>query len=163
MRRFRVLPVLLILLLAAFAATADPDPTSEPTKVPTVEDTKAGSGTAGRTQILPVAGTTLPRSAPSPMVAEIKQLLADQKLQVAELQGELQRAADGEHRIELLQQIHDLKVTTEVDILRVQLRYAVAEGRSETAAKIEDAIDTLTHPRTTPAPEPRPRPIDGQR
>jgi hypothetical protein len=91
----------------------------------------------------------------SPMMIEIEQVLENQKLAVAELRSELSRTTDGGRKIELLHTIHQLKADAELEILRVQLRYARREGRLETVQKIEEAIEYLTGPRPVPAAEPR--------
>ena len=114
------------------------------------------------------AAENRPASAPtapelSPMMVEINALLDAERLALADCRLEMDRATDMERRVELMERIHELKTGTELEILRVQLRYAREAGRLDTVQELEEAIEFMTDPRPVPAPEPRPRPDPDRR
>jgi hypothetical protein len=153
MRPYRLLSVLVLASLPAVLAVAE-GPSSQGLR-PDVERNSVPPPVLGGPEFGP-----RPTREPSPMMVEIKQLIADQNLAVEALGTEMSRTEDPDRKMEILQSIHEIKTGTEVAILRVQLRYARQEGRLETARKIEEAIEYLTSPRPVPIPEPRPRPHD---
>ncbi len=94
---------------------------------------------------------------PSPMMEEIHALLDAEEAALADLQENLQTATDGTAMLAIIQEVERVKKETELDILHVQLRYAREGGHEEAALRLEEVIESLTHPRPVQDPEPRPR------
>lgn len=89
----------------------------------------------------------------SPMMREIFAALETKQIAVAELQARFAAEGDATRALDLQREAETLKMAAELEILRIQLRYARDEGRDEAAARLEAAIDTMTAPR--PRLEPR--------
>jgi len=141
-----LLALLLALLVAALAVGA-PQPVTEKPGEP-----------AERPDAPPAPERQL-----SPMMVEITALLEAEKLAVEERRLEMSQTTDMARRLELMTEIHQLKMDTELEILRVQLRHARQAGRLDTVAEIEQAIEFMTNPRPVPAPAPRPVPAADRR
>ena len=141
----RIIPLLTCLLLIVFVGT--------------IWSQEPMSGTNEPSS--PVIASKNPHHPQSPMMIEIKELLAIEECEVAELRNQVLATMEPGRRIELIRAIHDLKAETEVDILRVQLKHARLAGRSDTVLELEEAIEFMTNPRPVPAPRERvqrPRP-----
>ena len=82
----------------------------------------------------------------SPRMAEIRALIDAQSRGLRELSAAYAAAASHAEALEVERRVQELKLNTEVEIFRVQARYAVAEGRTADAAKAEAAIEALLAP-----------------
>ncbi len=98
-----------------------------------------------------------------PMTVEINAVLDEAHLQVATLQGRFDKEPNADVAVALVRQIEQIKINTELDILRVQLRYARTDGRDELVQELETALNLMTTPRTQKQPIDRPAPDAGNR
>jgi hypothetical protein len=149
-----LLTVSLVLLVATLAESGPrPGIESQPAapNPPANERANDVSVPLDRSEVPPA-----PRRTPPAMMVEIEELLAAEKSNVEERRAEIARTADMARVADLLQEIHQLKVDTELEILRVQLRYAQLTGYEDQVREIEQAIEFMTSPRPVPEPEPRP-------
>jgi hypothetical protein len=83
---------------------------------------------------------------PGAMMTEIRTLLADEHRSLAALNERFRRTTDQAAAITLQREIAQLKLGTEIALLRVQARYARAEGRLSVAAHLENAVRELESP-----------------
>jgi hypothetical protein len=106
-----------------------------------------------------VAADVPPRPTPSssPMVQEIKAQLDASRAAVAELTRSLATARGQAAVLDLQREITRIKTESRIEICRIQLRYAIAEGHAETAAKLEQVIADLVAPQSRRTPT-RPAP-----
>jgi hypothetical protein len=88
----------------------------------------------------------------SPMMAEIHALIAAQEISLTDLREQLATAADEQQAMALRRQISLLKQLTQLEILRVQVRFARQAGREDTAQRLEAAIAQITDPPPAPPP-----------
>ena len=93
------------------------------------------------------------------MMQEIFAALEAKQIAVAELQARFDAATDETRALDLQREVETLKKAAELEILRIQLRYARDEGRQETVMHLETAIETMTtqRPRLEPREESRSR------
>ncbi len=168
MRFLYVLMTLLLVLLVAALAVAEPRPlgqsrpdTPDKTNPTTVEATDQDAEIPS--SLVKADAQPAPERELSPMMVEIESLLEAEKLAVEERRVQMTQTTDMAQRVALMDEIHQLKTDTELEILRVQLRYAQQEGHLDTAQEIEAAIEFMTGPRPVPAPEPRPAPDSAHR
>lgn len=115
------------------------------------------------------SGKENPPAAPAlraPLTPRMREIVAAwdaHVLVVLALEARLREATDHADAIELEREIENARRDVEVEILRIQARYARDEGRFTDAAEIDAAIAVITSPppRGTPverpAPEPAPR------
>jgi hypothetical protein len=80
------------------------------------------------------------------MMTEIRALLADEHRTLVALNERFRRTTDPAAALALQREIAQLKFGTEIALLRVQARYARAEGRPSVAAHLENAIRELESP-----------------
>jgi hypothetical protein len=97
---------------------------------------------------------------PGAMMTEIRALLADEHRTLASLNERFRRTTDQAAAIALQREIAQLKLGTEIALLRVQARYARAEGRLAVAAHLDDAIRDLESPPVPPQSAVRPSPAN---
>jgi hypothetical protein len=83
---------------------------------------------------------------PGAMMTEIRALVADERRSLASLNQRFHRTTDQAAALTLQREIAQLKLGTELALLRVQARYARAEGRLSVAAHLENAIRELESP-----------------
>lgn len=83
------------------------------------------------------------------MMTEITAALETARLEVAALKLRQDAAVTNDAAMALAREIAQVKRTNRVEMMRIQLRYARAEGRAETAAELEEIITRMTAP---PAP-----------
>ena len=95
----------------------------------------------------------------TPLMAEIQAVLADEQTRVAELEARLSSSLDEGAALALRRQIEQIKVETELNILRLQAEHARRAGQDEQAAAIEAAIAEMLSPRPAGVPSERPAPI----
>jgi hypothetical protein len=112
-------------------------------------------------QTTPAAEATAAARVLSPLMVEIQAVLADEQTKVAELQARLEAATDDHAALALQKEIEQIKVETELNILRLQATYARNEGRIEQAAEIEAVIAEMLSPRPVGVPIERPAPTQG--
>jgi hypothetical protein len=143
---------------------------AQPAQAPAPKAEKAGD--AGAVKVAPVAPASAEAPAPveeaaapavpkrplSPMMTEIRALLDADAEQVAALRQRIAKASSPEEALVLQRQIEQLKLDTEVSLLRVQAKHARAAGRTEVASRLEAAISELLNPPKIQAPAARPVP-----
>lgn len=110
--------VIAVLVIAAVPAFAGPLETAAPPPVP-----------APRQQ--------------TPMMAELSAAMDASRDAVAELSRGLEHAANTDEIMALQREITRIKDEARIETFRIQLRYAVAEHRSEDAARLESLITAL--------------------
>ncbi len=88
---------------------------------------------------------------PSAMMTEIRALIADEHRSLTALNERFRRTTDPAAAIALQREIAQLKLGTEIALLRVQARHARATGRLSVAAHLDEAIHELESP---PVPQP---------
>ncbi len=116
----------------------------------------AVGGALAAAEALPVDPPTDPPARElSPMMTEITAALSTMRLDVAALKLRYDAAVTNEEAMALARQIAEVKRQNRVEMMRIQLRYARAEGRDETAAKLKEAITRMTTPPATGVPVPR--------
>ncbi len=98
-----------------------------------------------------------------PMTMEINAVLEQSRLQVATLQEEFDKEPNAEAAVAIVRQIEQLKINTELDILRVQARFARSGGNEELAQEIEASLAKMTTPAPRREPVDRPAPAAGNR
>lgn len=94
----------------------------------------------------------------SPMMQEINAIQDASHLAVAELSRSMASVTGTEKILEVQREIGRIKAEARLETMRVQLRYAVAEGHDEAAAKLEALIAQMTTPQPT-AIQTRPAPV----
>ena len=99
----------------------------------------------------------------TPAMLEIDALLEVERVQLAELKARLQAAPDEETALAIQREVRQLKMETELEILRVQIRSAREMGRLDTVERLEQTIEYLTNPRPVNPPVERVRPSAQQR
>ena len=99
---------------------------------------------------------------PGAMMTEIRTLVADERRALAALNERFRRTTDQAAAIALQREIAQLKLGTEIALLRVQARYARAEGRLAVAAHLDDAIRELESPPVPPQTAVRPSPTSAE-
>jgi hypothetical protein len=118
-------------------------------------------GTAGAVEV-PVPAAESDERPLSPMMQEITDLQAATHQAVAELASTLADAREQEQIMTIQREIGRLKSEARVETMRIQLKYAQAEGNEEAAAKLEEIIARLTTPRQ-PATQVRPAPAQAKK
>jgi len=91
----------------------------------------------------------------TPMMAEIEALLKAEAEALADLNASFQQARDETEALAVQEEISRIKVETELNILRVQIRHARAAGHEDVAVKLEAAIEKMTNPPEVREPQPR--------
>ena len=99
---------------------------------------------------------------PSAMMTEIRALIADEHRSLTALNERFRRTTDPAAAIALQREIAQLKLGTEIALLRVQARYARAGGRLAVAAHLDDAIRELESPPVPPQTAVRPSPTSAE-
>jgi len=88
----------------------------------------------------------LPARRLSPFAREIAQAIDAQRMALIALQERFERTADPNEARAIQREIEATKQGTELQILRIQARYARLGGREAAARRIEAAIEQLLHP-----------------
>jgi hypothetical protein len=94
----------------------------------------------------------------TPMMEEIQAAVQTTREAVADLADRFRAATDETEALELARAIRCVKLDGRIEVLRIQLRYARQDGRDETVAKLEAAIERMTVPPRSGQPIPRPAP-----
>lgn len=157
--RILMFPALALILSAASATAA----TADQGVVVPAGSGAAGSGAPGPGASTPGAPTpapaaTTPRAAATPMHAEIQQSLEAEQAELVRLQTSIEQTTDLAAGLQLQQQIESVKLRTQVDILRIQARYARVAGKTATAEELDEIIEKLTRPPAPGIPVDRPQP-----
>ena len=126
----KTIAILLLVMAASFSLAADPAVKGEVTPAVPGADVR-------------------PSVKSSPMMLEIQETLETARLRVAELQRLHDAAVNDEEALEIVREAARVKRESRIEMMRIQLRYARAEGRAETAAELEEIITKMTTP---PAP-----------
>jgi hypothetical protein len=149
------------ILLSGSIAVAD-----QPPAQPNIPEGKASSEA---TPMTPVEGVPL-REAPdsssqeiSPMMAEIQATIDAAQETVAELNVKYHAAPDQTTALALAKEVARVKHESRIAVMQIQLRYALEEGREDTARKLEEAIGRMTAPPRVGQPRPRPMPASKTR
>jgi hypothetical protein len=100
----------------------------------------------------------LPRESLSPRLLEIRDLLEGRDKQLEALSARFRDAADDAEAMRIQREIHDLKSGTEVELLKIQLRYARREENHEAVVRLEETLARVEAGPVILAPEPRSRP-----
>jgi len=99
----------------------------------------------------------------SPQARELKALIASETAALAELQTRLDGAGADDAALAVQREIEQVKQQTEIDLLRLQARFAREAGQADRAAAIDAAIGELTAPRPVGVPQDRPAPDETRR
>jgi len=91
---------------------------------------------------------------PSPMDQEVRKVLEDERKTLTDLRARFAAASNPEAALQVQREIEQVKVGTEVALLRVQATFARREGRLEHARRIEAEIEEVLNPRTPAAATP---------
>jgi hypothetical protein len=100
----------------------------------------------------------LPRESLSPRLLEIRDLLEDRDRQVEDLVARFRAAADDVEAMRIQRKIHELKSGTEVELLKIQLRYARLDENPEAVARLQETLARVEAGPVVLPPEARPRP-----
>ena len=84
----------------------------------------------------------------SPMLNEIRELYAASAERLAALKVELGKAGDLEEQLRLRRAIQEEKRNAEIEMFRIQLRYAEKRGDWKNVKKLEQTIHALVDPET---------------
>jgi len=90
--------------------------------------------------------TPLPARRLSPLTQEITQAIDAQRVLLIALQERFERTSDQNEARDVQREIEAVKQGTELQILRIQARYARLGGREAAARRIEAAIEQILHP-----------------
>ncbi len=123
-----------VVLLAAGAHLATAQEPASPERTEAVEAPAPG------------ATAPAPRVQPTPLVAEMLQLVAAEREEVAALRGALTGLRDHRQALAILRRIEQIKLGTEIALLQVQITHAKREGRHEVAAELERALSVIQSP-----------------
>jgi hypothetical protein len=78
-----------------------------------------------------------------PMMIELHQLIDAQRVQLAELEEALEETEDVHEIIRIQREIESVKLGTEIEIFRAQIRYAQDREDSETAEMLQGIVDNI--------------------
>jgi len=129
---------------ASVAAAATASATAPRGAVPAVPENRAEIA-ANDLDTLAVPVVAVRR--PSAMTQEIDKVLDEERKALADLRARFAAAPSAKVALEVQREIEQLKVGTEVALLRVQVAFARRDGRLEDARRIEADIEEALHPR----------------
>jgi hypothetical protein len=136
-------------------ASAPPPAANLPALPENAEEIQAQQGQVQQGQIV----ARRPARTLTPMMAEIMTFLEARDREVALKRQQLAAVrADRGATAALQEEMRQLKLDTELGVLRIQARHATMEGRVDDARRIEASIEERLHPKVRIAPEPRPLP-----
>lgn len=95
----------------------------------------------------------------NPMMAEIRAVLDGERATLARLNQRFRAAVDGTDAEAIQKEIAQVKLDSEMAVLRVQVKYARAGGREAVAAFLEGAIRAMQSPPVQLPAESRPVPV----
>ena len=167
--------ILLLITAAVYAVAADPDPVApEKAEPATSGDEVTRPGSPGNLEVNKAeieegkldaesALDTERVPAKSPLMTAIDVVMQDSRDQITLLRADLEKQSDPDAALAIQKQIEDLKVETELNILRLQADHARAHGNEELARSIDESITFMTTPRPKAQPVDRPAPDAGRR
>lgn len=109
------------------------------------------------------APSALPSRPLSPMMTEITAAMEVSQAAVAELTRGLDHASSVDEVMAIQREVTRLKFEARLETFRIQLRYAVAEGRTEHVVKLESLLEAMTSPRSVGVPMVREPAVAGGR
>jgi hypothetical protein len=153
---------LLLIPPAAFAGAESTAPDSAPPDAVAAEADQpvVDQLDANRPATMPYA--TRPEKH-SPMMREIIAAWEASQVAVAAVEQQISATTDPMAALALQRQVEEMREQVEVELLRIQARYARQEGRLDDAAQIDAAIAEMTAPRPRGVPVDRPLPDDRNR
>ena len=116
-------------------------------------------GEAAAQPVAPEVGETARKPVRSPMVTEMMALIDQQDGKLKDLAGRLKKATSNEEAFAIKREIEQVKLGTEVSLLRVQADYARRDGRTADADRLDAAIRALLTPPRPGTPVNRPVPV----
>ncbi|MCP4546310.1 MAG: hypothetical protein GY835_07580 [bacterium] len=78
-----------------------------------------------------------------PVMVEILELMETQDARISELEASLGDTADIHEVVRIHREIEKVKILTEVEMFRVQIRYAERRGASGQAVKLQEIVDDI--------------------
>ena len=162
----RVLLALIALSLLTLCAAGSfaqeekkPTPSAGPAPAPAAAAAQK-SAAAPANAAEPAAPTvTFKKPAQSPMITELMALLAGQDEKLADLAARQKKATTGDEAIAVQREIQELKLGTEISMLRIQATYARREGRTADADRLDGVVRDLVSPPKLGVPSNRPAPV----
>jgi hypothetical protein len=156
--------LVLLAVGVAFANDQDPQPPTEP-QASTLPDIPEN---AAELKAIENGEVALPESVPaaaerplSPMMIEIRGVLAEQQRQVGTLDARFAETTSETAAMAIQQEIEQIKQDAELEILAIQARHARAAGDEDLAQSLDAAIATIQNPPPPPAPTiERPVPVE---
>ena len=140
---------------ASGPASAAPPAAKLPAIPENAEEIEALKGQAPAGTII----TRRPAITLTPMMAEIFTYMDARELLLEAKRHQYATAkSDPAAAMTLQSEMQKLKFETEIEVLRIQARWATKEGRSADALAIEASIEERLNPKVTLAPEKRPDP-----
>jgi hypothetical protein len=173
--KLAIVTLLLITTAAVFAAVTEPDPVAPEKAEPvTSGDEVVRPGSPGDLKVnkaeveegkLDAESTLDAERVPvkSPLMTAIDAIMLDSRDRIVLLRANLEKQGNPDEAMAIQRQIEDLKVETELNILRLQADHARARGDEELARSIDESITFMTTPRAKKAPVDRPAPDAGRR
>jgi len=108
------------------------------------------------TAATPAPATTVTAKARvHPMVAEMRAVLETERVEFRNLFARFRAAPDATAALAVQREIEQLKLSTEISLLRIQADYARRAGRAAQAAELEKVIAELQAPPVSVAPASR--------
>jgi len=157
-----------VLCLGLTSFAADPEPVS-PENAGQAGEGEPGGGSAAHLEInkaelmenggqMPVHPELLEltNGQANPLMQQIRVVMASSDLQLDQLQTRLDSETNNRSALEIIKQMEQVKVQTELDILAMQAGFARQNGREEVALEIEGAMELMTAPRPERQPVDRP-------
>nr|MEE4268049.1 hypothetical protein [Candidatus Krumholzibacteria bacterium] len=172
MKRYPLALLIITLLIAAPVLAADPEPVTPTSSGLAGEGEPAGGSVPhldinqaemeqneGQVPLHPELTRDL--AVKNPVMARINEVLAQSEARLVELQTRLEAETSDLAKLEIIKQIEQTRVQTELDVLGTQASYARQTGREDVALEIEGAIAEMTAPRPVRQPVDRPAPGAG--
>lgn len=126
---------LILILIAAPAAAADPDPVDSKTADSPQDPETATARVFSLVDLPPEKVERL-----TPLQARMREILLAERVNLAPLQAAFAEETDSLRSLEIQRRIQDLKVGTEIALLRVQADHARQSGQPELAEQIEESL-----------------------
>lgn len=173
--KIAIAALLLIATVAVYAAATEPDPVAPERAEPVRTDEEiVRPGSHGDLEVNKAeieegkldADSALDgdrKPAKSPLMTAIDAVMQNSRDRIVLMQADLEKQADPDAALAIQKQIENLKVETELNILRLQADDARARGDEELAQEIDESITFMTTPQPKKTPVDRPAPDAGRR
>ena len=106
-----------------------------------------------------IAGAALAAEEPareiSPMMQEIQANFDAARAEVAALLKRHEAAISSEEKMEILREAAEVKRESRIEMMRIQLRYALQRGDDKLVAELEQIVTRMTAPPAKGVPVPR--------